>query len=360
MKQREKALGIALLLTAIATSLFFTPWEARWRLFSYLPIVLFLVHIGIFFAALSKPKYWTAFKAYFAVPVVMYLGFVFWIFSAAQKDTSGWGGMFLPGAILSIPVLPFQLPAIVEDRIERKKDGQRYVAIYSGALPISALLQDKTELSRGEQRGIYRKLSRGDNISTATLSSLILDYHWGGHSPETEIIRLALSHPNTSEDTLVEFYEANRGSNHCRAIARNPKTPLWILEEMAGSKNDYVRLAAADSGRLSDELITKALRLSLNSRWIHGRRFVADSEHATHDMLRALMEDDEYILEGIAANPMTPSEMLGELAGHQSSKVRSAIITNRSATEEIIAIAISGETDWRIEKALNERQNKTW
>lgn len=355
MKQREKVLSIVLLLTAITTSLFFTPWEIRWRLFSYLPIVLLLLHFGILIAALKKPKLWPLFKAYFAVPVVIYLCFVFWIYSAAQKDTSGWGGMFLPGAILSIPVLPFQFPGIVEDKIERKKDEQQYIAVNSGALSISGLLQNKSELSRGEQQGIYRKLSRGDDIPTDALRSLILNYHWAGHSPETEIIRLALSHPNTSVDTLVEFYETNRGSNHCRAIARNPKTPLWILEEMAGSKNDYVRLAAADTGRLSDELIIKALRLSIDSRWIHGRRYVADSEYATHDMLRALMDDEEYVLEGIAANPKAANEILGELANRESSRVRSAVILNPRATEEVVSLAKSKGMDWRIEKALEKR-----
>jgi hypothetical protein len=356
MKQRVKALGIVLLLASIATSLFFTPWEVRWRILSYIPIFLFSVHIGIFFAALSKPKYWPAFIAYFVVPIILYLGFVFWIFSATKKDTSGWGGMFLPGAIISIPILPFQLPEIVENKIERKQDGERYLAVNSGSLSVAELLEKNKELSIGEQRGIYLRLHREENFSESELRKLILNYRWHRQSPEAEIIRLALSHPNASEDTLVEFYEKNKGSNHCTAIAKNPKTPLWVLEEMAVSENDYVRLAAVDSGRLSDRLIIEALRLTLNSRWIHGRRFVADSEHATHQMLQALMKDDEYILEGIAANPKAPYEILEELAGHQSSKVRSAIITNESSTEGIIAIATSVDTDWRIEKALKERQ----
>jgi len=74
MKQREKALSIALFFVAIATALFFMPWETRWRILSYLPIILFLVHLGILFIALSKPKYWSLFKGYFVVPVVVYFG----------------------------------------------------------------------------------------------------------------------------------------------------------------------------------------------------------------------------------------------------------------------------------------------
>lgn len=359
MKDREKALSIALLVTAVATSLFFTPWEIRWRLFSYLPIVLFLVHVGIFFIALAKPKFWSLFKAYFAVPLVIYLSFALWLASAAQKDTSGWGGIFLPQAILSIPVLPFQLPAIVENQIDRKQGMLRQAQLESGALRVEDLLKEKNELSDREQKGIYRKLSRGDDFSTAVLRSLILDYSWGGSSPNPEIIRLALSHPNTDVETLIDFYKKNKDSNHCTAVARNPKTPQWILKEMSGAKNDYVRLAAVDSGRLNEGLIVEALRMTVESRWIHGRRHVADSEFATSDMLQSLLNDEEYVLEGIAANPKASSEILKELAVRESSKVRAAVISNPAATEEIISIASSGKIDYRVKKALSERQNQT-
>jgi len=358
MKDREKALSIALLLTAIATSLFFTPWEIRWRVFSYLPIVLFLIHICIFLAALSKPKYWTVFKGYFVVPAAVYLAIFLWG-ASSNKDHSGWGGIFLPQMIVTFPIVPFQLPEIVEYRIERKKGIERQAAIVSGVVTVESVLEANHELSEREQSGIYRNLSRGDKFSTETLRKLILNYKWRGHSPETEIIRLALLHENTDAETLVRFYERNPGSNHCKSVAKNPKTPLWIIEEMAGSKNDYVRVAAAATGRLNEELTLQALHLTLDSRWTNGRRFVADSAYATNKIFRALMKDNEYILEGIAANPKAPPEILEELAGHESSRVRSAIITNQSVSDDIIYLASSGERDWRIEKALKERRNQS-
>ena len=358
MKQREKALSIALFFVAIATALFFMPWETRWRILSYLPIILFLVHLGILFIAFSKPKYWSLFKGYFVVPVVVYLALFLWG-TSTHKDHSGWGGIFLPQMVITFPLVPFQLPDIVDYRIEKKKGIERQAAIISGALTVEEVLKGGNELSPREQSGIYWKLGRGDDLSTETLRGLILNYEWHGHSPETEIIRLALLHHNTDTETLVEFYKKNRGGNHCRSVAKNPKTPLWILEEMIQSKNDYVRLAAAESGRVSEDLIVEALRMSIESRWIHGRRYVADSAHATNDMFKALMNDKEYVVEGIAANPKVAREILRELASRESSRIRSAVISNSSATEEIVAIAISGETDWRIEKALEERQNQS-
>lgn len=358
MTNRSKPLLIALGCVILATLLSYTDWKTRWILLSYIPIALFIIHVGLLLLVLSNPKYWSLFKAYFIVPVAVYMSLGLWVLTALGKDSSGWSGMLIPYIVVTFPALPFQLPEIVEKRIDRKEQFQRRVAIESGTLSIEQLLKEKGERSQGELSGIYSRLSAGGNFSTDVLRSLILDYEWRGHPPDTEIIRLALSHPNTDSETLSEFYQRHPDSNHSRSLALNPNTPLEIVERMAQSSNDYVRIAAVQTGRLSLDLIEQVLLLSLDSASLQVKGFVAESQYATVDMLRRLMNSDRHILEAVASNPNATEEMLRALAVHAAPRVRAAVIVNPRTSEEIVSLALTKLVDRSIEDALTQRNRQ--
>jgi len=205
VKKREKALLGVLGFVALATGLYFVRWDIRWIVLSYVPIILFLGHVVLFLAAFSKPALWKWVQAYLVAPVLIYAGFGFWIASVSSRDRSGWGGVSLPQVIITLPVLPFQLPGIAEDSIEQRKGGERRAAIASGALAVGEVLKGKEELTTFEQAGIFRYLSSGGDLSAEVLHRLILDHKWANHSPEIEVIRLALSHPNTDVETLIGY-----------------------------------------------------------------------------------------------------------------------------------------------------------
>ena len=205
---------------------------------------------------------------------------------------------------------------------------------------------------------ILKLLINHPNTPVEILTTIILT------NSDQEIIKKALQHPNldflaryrlelTLEEkqlkkealpvllTLPDSHYAMSevvkigNVNACIEIARNPKTPIEILQQLSQSENEVIRKVVSDNTRLPlENLLNLAQDPSSNVRvWMAQRRHTLPIEVLE---ILALDEDSEVKLR-LAENPTTPSQILTTLVTNTDSKVIVAALANSNASEEILA-----------------------
>lgn len=150
-------------------------------------------------------------------------------------------------------------------------------------------------------------------------------------------------------DTPVEILELFSKDKDYRVrcgVAENPSTPIEILKELANEKtvnedNLYSQLVldgVAKNPSIPTSLRKEIIEVLINddlSPWI--RRDVARNELAPADVLRSLAKDKwADVRRVVAGNPVTPIEILNSLAEDDHSSVRAAVAENPRTPEDIL------------------------
>lgn len=114
------------------------------------------------------------------------------------------------------------------------------------------------------------------------------------------------------------------------AVAKNPHTPVEILEKLA---NDEVNLV---------------------------RALVATNPNTPSHVVEKLFEDEKIVRDGISGNPNAPAHILTELAKDSDKLVRLRVAENPACPTEVLKMLLE-DTDQDVAKAaeikLKERQN---
>ncbi len=120
-------------------------------------------------------------------------------------------------------------------------------------------------------------------------------------------------------ELLIELSEAeDMGSRW--AVAKNPHTPVEILEKLA---NDEVNLV---------------------------RALVATNPNTPAHILEKLFEDEKIVRDGISGNPNAPVHILKELAKDSDKLVRLRVAENPATSEELLR-ELQNDADQDVSKA---------
>jgi len=147
-------------------------------------------------------------------------------------------------------------------------------------------------------------------------------------SLKTSVHNLELGKSKTMIELLVDI--ANSDDMGSRwAVAKNPHTPVEILEKLSKDKINLVRA------------------------------LVATNPKTPSKVLESLFSDEKIVRDGLSGNPSTPIKILKVLSDDKDKMVRMRLAENRSATEDILNKLLK-DSDENVAKAseVNLREKK--
>ena len=194
-------------------------------------------------------------------------------------------------------------------------------------------------LGKNHDENIRRCVAANPKAPWALLQSLMKD--------KSCIWNIA-QNPGTRPEELQEIAAVKEtgGPNPLSDIAKNPSTPIALLEKLAKHKDGWVRLGVADNVSTPDAVRKKILDgfLALKSAENEGDDHVARCKFASSEMLDSLLErysplesmHRSIIVCHIARNPNASAEVLTRLARDRFSDVRIAVAGNPNTPVDVL------------------------
>jgi hypothetical protein len=163
-------------------------------------------------------------------------------------------------------------------------------------------------------------------------------------------LRLTAKNPATPIE-MLESLATHEQSQVRQNVARNPAAPLDLLTRLASDPEPRVRSGAAMNSHTPIALL---LQLANDGDRVVRLRLAAN-EHATPDILMRLADDRDNAVRGkVADNVNTPAELLARLADDEDSDVRHSLATRENASAELLTrLAGDESSDVRIAVAEN-------
>lgn len=213
--------------------------------------------------------------------------------------------------------------------------------------------QTLSTLKRKKQNDTIKKIVRialkNDSTPVAALN-VILKY------PNAFYLLDVLRHPKAPPEYIAKTLQRNKSDRDVvYAVAKNPSTPVAILNQLASDKKTDVRASVADNTGAPVEL----LDMLAKDKQMAVRRNVAENPKTRKETLAVLAKDkDGDVARGVArnrntpknlfytlaktepipvaGNPSTPVEILTAFAKHKEISVREALAENPSTPVEIL------------------------
>jgi Leucine rich repeat variant len=227
------------------------------------------------------------------------------------------------------------------------------------------------DLAENGNEWCCENLAKYPNTPTSALQALL------NHKSDKVRLYLALN-PNTPETTLEDL--ATDKHHICQAVARNPKAPIYILEQLATyaywgirstvaenpntpvalleqlakDESSEVYLSVLKNPKTPVNLFVQALSESENGGLI--RYTIAANPSTPVNILEQLVEEltdiDKscwgsitHILCEIAANPSTPVNILKQFAAEKNNEILYSLINNPNIPITILQQLASDEDD---------------
>ena len=127
------------------------------------------------------------------------------------------------------------------------------------------------------------------------------------------------------------------------AVAQNPNAPVEILELFAYSKYySTVRVSVAKNSK-TPLYILRILKHDLD---VEVRKGVAQNQNSSSDILSSLAKDDaDEVRQAVAENPQTPANILENLANDVKYYIRLSVAQNVNTPREILTKLVQDKHD---------------
>ncbi|MEH2002066.1 MAG: hypothetical protein V7L00_25595 [Nostoc sp.] len=166
-------------------------------------------------------------------------------------------------------------------------------------------------------------------------------------NPESHFVRLSLARSTTTSERAIAQLSKIEDEEILCAVARNPKTPLHILEQLVESPPHFCDDENADESDV-DELFTaivqnpntsESLLLQLSSGSSNVQMAIAQNPKAPLSLLNTFADWRNFSMhKAIARNPQAPSAILEKLAGENTKEIRDLVKKHPNVSETAIAI----------------------
>jgi predicted regulator of amino acid metabolism with ACT domain len=215
------------------------------------------------------------------------------------------------------------------------------------------------ELSLHPQPEVREAVARNPNTPTETLLKLGKEFPDAItanpifnllllENPESHFVRLSLARSTTTSESAIARLSEIEDEEILCAVARNPKTPLHILEQLVenpplfcedenADESDFDRLftAIAQNPNTSESLF---LKIAQGRSW-NVEIAIAENPKAPFSLLNTFADWRNFRMhKAIARNPQVPSAILEKLAGENEKEIREMVKNHPNVSETAIAI----------------------
>ncbi|MEH2356221.1 hypothetical protein [Nostoc sp.] len=166
-------------------------------------------------------------------------------------------------------------------------------------------------------------------------------------NPESHFVRLSLARSTTTSESAIAQLSKIEDEEILCAVARNPKTPLHILEQLVENPPRFCDDENADESDV-DDLFTaiaqnpntsESLLLQLSSGSSNVQMAIAQNPKAPFSLLNTFADWRNFRMhKAIGRNPQAPSAILEKLAGENEKEIRDMVKNHPNVSETAIAI----------------------
>ncbi|MEH1821072.1 MAG: hypothetical protein V7L31_18660 [Nostoc sp.] len=227
------------------------------------------------------------------------------------------------------------------------------------ALAIDTSVVVLEELSLHPQPEVREAVARNSNTPTEVLLKLGKEFPDAItanpifnllllENPESHFVRLSLARSTTTSESAIAQLSKIEDEEILCAVARNPKTPLHILEQLVESPPRFCDDENADESdfdRLFTAIIqnpntSESLLLQLAERGSsYVKMAITNNPKAPLSLLNTFADWRNFSMhKAIARNPEAPSAILEKLAGENEKEIRDLVKNHPNVSETAIAI----------------------
>ncbi len=166
-------------------------------------------------------------------------------------------------------------------------------------------------------RDTLDKLERGDPaLSSAALERLV--------RRDDGMAELALGHVNATP-AMLRAHASHDAWRVRQAVARNPRSPLEVIERLAGDADYDVRAAITTNGRIPERLLE---RFERDPHALVRSGVALNPRTSTPALERLALDEDSDVRQAVAVNPAVSSGLLERLSRDEREAVRRAVALN--------------------------------
>ncbi|MEH2059718.1 MAG: hypothetical protein V7K97_26895 [Nostoc sp.] len=167
-------------------------------------------------------------------------------------------------------------------------------------------------------------------------------------NPDSHFVRLSLARSTTTSESAIARLSKIEDEEILCAVARNPKTPLHILEQLLENPPTFYDDENADEFDFDELFIaivqnpntSESLLLQLAERGSSNVKMaIAQNPKAPLSLLNQFADWRNFRMhKAIARNPQAPSAILEKLAGENEKEIRDLVKNHPNVSETAIAI----------------------
>ncbi|PAX52799.1 variant leucine-rich repeat-containing protein [Brunnivagina elsteri] len=207
--------------------------------------------------------------------------------------------------------------------IELASDSQIH-ATNSLAKNLSITADVLMELANHRELRVRQMVVRHPNVPQTLLDRAVTN---------PELRQYVAENPSTPADLLIELVQ-DEEEEVLKAIATNPSATASVLESIAKTRSQDILIAQHPNA--TTKLLQQILwRLAMDER-LSVRKYVAKHPHTPVDILITWVRKQPELRLFIAQNPSISAEIIEQLAGDTSAKVREALAYNPSTPTYIL------------------------
>lgn len=239
------------------------------------------------------------------------------------------------------------------------------------------------QLARDENQEVRQCVASNPYTTAAILESMADDYF--------EDVRLALARNPGVPDQLLNQMSQDKSTYIRLAVVQNPRTPLKLMNRLASDRakvvadgvvqlavstksiellgmlakcaQPLVRCAVCGNRLVSIEMLDVLCRDENSAVQEAARKrllvFAESSTTAPEVLSQFAVLKSIEILVALAANPVTPVDVLEKLVKHPDERVRLALVKNRNLSEPMM-LALADDKVTLVRVALAARSDISW
>jgi hypothetical protein len=210
----------------------------------------------------------------------------------------------------------------------------------------SASLLALSVLSTERDASIRSAVARNPSCPPAVLKKLARDSYPG-------VLEAVAKNSHAHADSLeILFASGNRSV--WWELARNPATPLSVLEDLSKQDEPWIQVWLAHRLSLGEERAQQLLEFLSKSPSENDRKGVAMHSRASSALLQVLCRDKKMSVRlGVAGNPHCPSEVLARMASDVKA-VQEEVAKNPNTPVEVL-IQLAASKDVSVRKNLAQQ-----
>ena len=212
--------------------------------------------------------------------------------------------------------------------------------------PIEVLLV----LAKDDYRAIREEVAKNEKTPRDVLKTLAED-------KDEVVVGAVAANKNTPKEILERLMQNDQVAWVRRSVASNENAPPEILSFLANEHNEDVLKAVAKNKNTPAKVLFDTATTADEDDNYWSIQIAAKNPSLTVDYIKILLSSKPTLKSAIARNPITPKDILFDLAKNGNATIRLGVAENKNTPPEILSILAKDRVEEQIRQAVASNPN---